>query len=65
MLFDALSKRQMSSEGFYMQSHLAASIINRTVFSQCIVAIDAETRKAAKYSSLAANYICVPIATEI
>jgi hypothetical protein len=43
---------------------LAASFINRAVLGQSIVATDAETRKAAKYSSLAANYFFVPIAIE-
>jgi hypothetical protein len=38
---------------------LAASFVNRAVPGQGIVATDTEERKAAKYSSLAANYICV------
>lgn len=43
---------------------LAASFVNRAVLGQGIVATDAETHNATKYSSLAANYIFVPIAIE-
>jgi hypothetical protein len=43
---------------------LAASVITRAALGQGIVATDAETREAAKYSYVSSNYIFVPIAIE-
>jgi hypothetical protein len=47
---------------FTCSQTLAASFVNRAGLDRGIVATDAETRKAAKYSSLSSNYIFVPTA---